>query len=207
MRERGSAVLHLRDLLFQGHLRNQVCDPLICGKSGILPSRRSLPQHAHRETRNDIKRNRDKCFTKADFRTLTSPKVARNHLSTRRRISQLWRSTRPSEGDCEPSNWASPGVNLARGLEMRHLRFLLGTASLLLGIWAQALRAQIQQGASGTPTIRVTSRLVFLDVTVLDKKGRPVVSGLTKDDFTIIEDRKAAGFFRLSAADSHRQRD
>lgn len=48
-------------------------------------------------------------------------------------------------------------------------------------------RAQAQQ-PSGTPTIKVTSALVFLDVTVLDKKGHPVVSGLTKDDFTITED-------------------
>jgi hypothetical protein len=37
---------------------------------------------------------------------------------------------------------------------------------------AQALKAQVQSGTSNTPTIRVTSRLVFLDVTVLDKKGQ-----------------------------------
>jgi hypothetical protein len=36
--------------------------------------------------------------------------------------------------------------------------------------------AQGQQ-ASGTLTIKVTSALVFLDITVLDKKGHPVVSG------------------------------
>jgi hypothetical protein len=35
----------------------------------------------------------------------------------------------------------------------------------------------------------VTSRLVFLDVTVLDKEGNPVVKGLSKDDFTITENK------------------
>ena len=42
--------------------------------------------------------------------------------------------------------------------------------------------AQGQQGSSSVPTFHVTSSLVFLDVTVLDKKGRPVVKGLSKDD-------------------------
>src|SRR3984885_12756968 len=52
-----------------------------------------------------------------------------------------------------------------------------------------------QQTPQTTPTIRVTSRLVFLDVTVLDKKGRPSVSGLTKDDFTITEDKRPQAIF------------
>lgn len=45
--------------------------------------------------------------------------------------------------------------------------------------------------------IKVTSTLVFQDVTVVDKKGRPVVSGLTKDDFTITEDIKPQRFSPL----------
>jgi VWFA-related protein len=56
-------------------------------------------------------------------------------------------------------------------------------------IAASKVRAQSQQTTSTTPTIKVTSALVFLDVTVLDKKGHAVVSGLTKDDFTITEDK------------------
>ena len=54
-----------------------------------------------------------------------------------------------------------------------------------LGLLANfAVRAQAPQSSSahqppGNNTIKVTSTLVFLDVTVLDKKGRPVTSGLT----------------------------
>jgi VWFA-related protein len=60
-----------------------------------------------------------------------------------------------------------------------------------------------QQQAASPPTLRVTSNLVILDVTVLDKKGLPVVSGLTKDDFTITEDRKPQHIFSFEAPDSH----
>jgi len=49
----------------------------------------------------------------------------------------------------------------------------------------------------------VTSSLVFLDVTVLDKKGRPVVKGLTQDDFTITEDKKPQRIFSFEAPDVH----
>jgi VWFA-related protein len=45
--------------------------------------------------------------------------------------------------------------------------------------------------------------LVVLDVTVLDKKGRPVVSGLTKDDFIITEDKKPQRIFSFEAPDVH----
>ena len=53
-----------------------------------------------------------------------------------------------------------------------------------------AVEGQSQQEPSAGPTFRVTSHLVFLDITVLDKKGHPVVTGLTKDDFIITEDKK-----------------
>jgi VWFA-related protein len=86
---------------------------------------------------------------------------------------------------------------------MRHLRALLCAAVLLLGTFFQASTAQGQQGPSDTPTIRVTSRLVFLDVTVLDKKGRPVVNGLTKDDFTITEDKRPQSIFSFEAPQTH----
>jgi VWFA-related protein len=58
-------------------------------------------------------------------------------------------------------------------------------------------------GNPGTPTIQVTSRLVFLDVTVLDKKGRPVVKGLGKDDFTITEDKRPQSIFSFEAPQTH----
>jgi VWFA-related protein len=59
--------------------------------------------------------------------------------------------------------------------------------------------AEGQQAAPAGPTFRITSNLVFLDVTVLDKKGRPVVTGLTKDDFTIIENGKPQRIFSFDA--------
>lgn len=62
---------------------------------------------------------------------------------------------------------------------------------------------QSQQPSAAVPTIRVTSRLVFLDVTVLDKKGQPVVSGLTKDDFQITEDKKPQRIFSFEPPDVH----
>ena len=85
---------------------------------------------------------------------------------------------------------------------MRYRRMLLGTAVLVM-IFTLKSSAQIQQGPPDTPTIRVTSRLVFLDVTVLDKKGRPVVSGLTKNDFTITEDKRPQSIFSFEAPQTH----
>jgi len=67
----------------------------------------------------------------------------------------------------------------------------------------QPLKAQAQPTPSGTPTFRVTTRLVFLDVTVLDRKGRPVVKGLAKDDFTITENKRQQRIFSFEAPDSH----
>ncbi len=64
-------------------------------------------------------------------------------------------------------------------------------------------KAQGQQSTPTTPTIKVTSALVFLDVTVLDKKGHPVVSGLTKDDFTIAEDKIPQTIFSFEAPEAH----
>jgi hypothetical protein len=59
------------------------------------------------------------------------------------------------------------------------------------------------QVPSNVPTIRVTSRLVFLDVTVLDKKGHPVVKGLTKDDFSITDNKKLQRIFSFEAPETH----
>jgi VWFA-related protein len=63
-----------------------------------------------------------------------------------------------------------------------------------------------QSGPSSVPTIQVTSRLVFLDVTVLDKKGNPVVNGLSKDDFTITENKKPQRIFSFEAPQRHTMR-
>ncbi len=74
---------------------------------------------------------------------------------------------------------------------------------LFLAIPLHEARAQGQQITPSTPTIKVTSALVFLDVTVLDKKGHPVVSGLTKDDFTITEDKMPQAIFSFEAPEVH----
>lgn len=63
----------------------------------------------------------------------------------------------------------------------------------------------LQQSPSDVPTLRVTSTLVFLDVTVLDKKGHPVTSGLNRDDFTITEDKKSESIFSFEAPQEHLQ--
>lgn len=73
---------------------------------------------------------------------------------------------------------------------------------ILLGLVSiKVLRAY--QVPSNVPTIQVTSRLVFLDVTVLDKKGRPVVKGISKDDFTITDNKKLQRIFSFEAPETH----
>lgn len=80
---------------------------------------------------------------------------------------------------------------------MRSIRaFVCG--AVLLAV-AGASPTQEQQTAPARPTFRVTSNLVFLDVTVLDKQGRPVVTGLTKEDFTITESGKPQRIFSFDA--------
>lgn len=68
---------------------------------------------------------------------------------------------------------------------------------------AANLSAQAPQTSPSTPTFRINSTLVFLDVTVLDKSGRPVVTGLTKDDFTILEDKNPQRIFSFEAPQTH----
>jgi VWFA-related protein len=84
---------------------------------------------------------------------------------------------------------------------MKFLRVFL-TAAFVLATSPQ-LKAQGQQRPSDVPKINVTSNLVFLDVTVLDKKGRPVVSGLSEEDFTITEDNAPQRIFSFEAPESH----
>lgn len=86
---------------------------------------------------------------------------------------------------------------------MRSIRALWGAATVLTVFSLPPLPAQGQPAPSDTPTFRVTSRLVFLDVTVLDRKGRPVVKGLTKNDFTITESKKQQPVFSFDPPESH----
>jgi VWFA-related protein len=68
---------------------------------------------------------------------------------------------------------------------------------------AQGTPAAKQPSSNDAATLHVSSRLVFLDVTVLDAKGRPVVKGLTQDDFAITEDKKPQKIFSFEAPDAH----
>ena len=86
---------------------------------------------------------------------------------------------------------------------MRSIRTLQCGIILLGLVTTEGSMARAQQVSSDVPTIRVTSRLVFLDVTVLDKKGRPVVNGLTKDDFTITDNKKPQRIFSFEAPETH----
>jgi VWFA-related protein len=66
-------------------------------------------------------------------------------------------------------------------------------AAVCLGLmWGGGVaRAQEPAGGSsagGASTIRVTTRIVVLDVVVTDKKGNVVTRPLGKDDFTVLED-------------------
>jgi VWFA-related protein len=85
---------------------------------------------------------------------------------------------------------------------MRLLRALL-CAAVLSQIVSNAM-AQAPPVKSNIPVFRSTTTLVFLDVTVLDKNGQPVVSGLTKDDFTITEDKKPQSIFSFEAPEKHK---
>ena len=70
-------------------------------------------------------------------------------------------------------------------------------------IEAQSTAAPKQPSPDDIPTLHVTSRLVFLDITVLDVKGHPLVEGLTKDDFTITQDKDPQRIFSFEAPETH----
>jgi VWFA-related protein len=57
-------------------------------------------------------------------------------------------------------------------------------ATILLSAIATA-----QQSSSDATTLKVTSRIVILDVDVVNKKTHSLVNNLTEDDFTILEDK------------------
>lgn len=87
--------------------------------------------------------------------------------------------------------------------KLRTFQALLCAATIKGAFYVPLLNAQAPPGPSDTPTFRVTTRLVFLDVTVLDKKGRPVVKGLTKDDFTITESKSQQRIVSFEVPEAH----
>jgi VWFA-related protein len=86
-------------------------------------------------------------------------------------------------------------------MRMRWMVWIVaGASAAVLTIVADG---QTAGASTQTPTFQVTSKLVFLDVTVLDKKGKPVTAGLTRDDFTITENRQPQPIFSFEAPDTH----
>ena len=68
---------------------------------------------------------------------------------------------------------------------------------------AQQQAPQGQPSSPGVLTLKTTSQLVFMDVTVLDAKGHPVVKGLTRDDFSITEDKEPETIFSFEPPQAH----
>src|SRR5258708_7137344 len=60
---------------------------------------------------------------------------------------------------------------------------------LCSAITAIAAPQQLSKDDLNTPAVRVTSRLVLVDAVVTDKSGQRI-KGLTKDDFTVLENGK-----------------
>lgn len=86
---------------------------------------------------------------------------------------------------------------------MPSLRALFYAAVWLTLFFVPRCIAHGQQESPQVPVFRSTTTLVFLDVTVVDKNGNPVVTGLTKDDFTITEDNKPQRIFSFEAPEVH----
>ena len=79
---------------------------------------------------------------------------------------------------------------------------LSNAALLFLLVLFGVSLTQAQQNTA-VPTFQSTTTLVFLDITVVDKKGHIVTSGLTKDDFSITEDKRPQRIFSFEAPESH----
>jgi len=75
-----------------------------------------------------------------------------------------------------------------------------GVMVLLGAAWAAAGRPQNPQDQTGGFTLRTTSRLVLLDVSVKDSKGG-FVSGLTQDQFKVFEDGKPQAITQFANSD------
>ena len=101
----------------------------------------------------------------------------------------------------------SPGIVLkSEGRAVRMLRIGLCAAVVAMALDASRAEAQEtpgQPGSGAQQTFTVTSKLVLLDVTVLDKKGHPVTTGLTKDDFLITEDKRPQQIFSFEMPQAH----
>jgi VWFA-related protein len=62
-------------------------------------------------------------------------------------------------------------------------------ACLLVGAFTFGLPSSVVAQEAGVTTLKLSTRIVVLDVVVTDKKGNVVTTNLGKDDFTIVEDK------------------
>ena len=77
-----------------------------------------------------------------------------------------------------------------------------------LGVFALAIQPQARSGAQEAPppdVLHVSSKLVVVDATVVDKAGRPVGQLLSKDDFLVKEDEEAQSLYSFESAAEHAQ--
>jgi VWFA-related protein len=89
------------------------------------------------------------------------------------------------------SAFSSPAKVEARFMRsMRKIWAVVGSLAMLTGQMAIADPQQAGDALVPSPTLRVTTRLVLVDVVVTDKQGKPV-TGLKREDFAVQENGKA----------------
>ncbi len=81
------------------------------------------------------------------------------------------------------------------------MHFWRGIALFCLASGAGSVVAQAP--ATSPETLSVTTQLVVLDATVLDKAGRVVTQPLTRDDFQIEENKKPQEIYSFESASEH----
>lgn len=69
---------------------------------------------------------------------------------------------------------------------MRRIGGFLGTFGVFLALCSVSLYGQSDEAL---PTLKISTKLRVLDVTVVDKHGNPVTTGLSKKDFTITDNK------------------
>ncbi len=84
---------------------------------------------------------------------------------------------------------------------MKSTATLMMCFSLLV---SSQVRGQQVSESQSTATLRISTRLVVLDVGVTDRQGHLVQRSLTRDDFTIVEDGTIQQIRTFEAPDQHR---
>jgi VWFA-related protein len=86
---------------------------------------------------------------------------------------------------------------------MKNRKALLWVCAVCALVLSCNTQAQTQQNATDEPILRTTSGLVVLDVTVLDKKSKPVTKGLLQEDFVITQDKAPQKIFSFEPPEAH----